>query len=411
MKDGQKQLVWWQDQLTANDGFTPAEQTQQLTIDSVIYLRAAITYGTSQTQFYYSTDNVTYQPLGGQTTLGYNLSVFVGARFGLFCYNTQTAQSEGYADFDWFSTETTFNETDFYPETFEGYSAEMLTAVSLQPATPEMEIMVGNSGTLLLTATYQDGHSEDVSTQARFSSNTEGVAVVQNGLVRGLKEGIAEITAAYTDPMGNELTATFSVRSTFFPFASQYINTSLFSTGTYTESTHTFKPGQWGQMGWVYDNGADMSGYRYLVVKLKQIQTCGAHLNIFTSGSIWGECYSTADFGTRKQIVVDLQNAKYTSDAQKGQPLDAKNIHIVCFWGNGGGTIVVDDMYLTNNSDYSREESTGIAGILDDQDASVDVYDLSGRRIRSQVNRQQATEGLPAGMYVVGNRKVIIKNL
>lgn len=409
VKDGQKQLVWWQDQLTANDGFTPAEKTQQLAIDSVIYLRAAITYGTSQTQFYYSTDNETYQPLGGQTTLGYNLSVFVGARFGLFCYNTQTGQSEGYADIDWFSTETSFNETDFYPETFEGYSAEMLTAVSLQPATSEMEIMVGNSGMLQLMATYQDGHTEDVSAQARFTSNTEGVATIQNGLVRGLKEGIAEITAAYTDPMGNELTATFSVRSTFFPFASQYINTSLFSSGIYTESTHTFQPGQWGQMGWVYDNGADMSGYRYLVIKLSKIQTCSAHLNIFTSSSIWGECYSTADFSTKKQIVVDLQNAKYTSDAQKGQPLDTKNIHIVCFWGNGSGTVAVNDMYLTNNSDYSREESTGIADILDDTDCPVDVYDLSGRKIRTQIGSQKATEGLPAGIYVVGNRKVTIK--
>jgi hypothetical protein len=59
---------------------------------------------------------------------------------------------------------------------------------------------------------------------------------------------------------------------------------------------------------------------------------------------------------------VDLETAKYTSDGnKKGQPLDTKNVRIVSFWGNGNQYIMVTDMYLTNNSDYSREEP-GIKG-------------------------------------------------
>ena len=57
-------------------------------LDSVVYLRASVDYSTSKTRFYYSLDNATYTQLGGETTLGFNLTVFVGARFGLFCYNT-----------------------------------------------------------------------------------------------------------------------------------------------------------------------------------------------------------------------------------------------------------------------------------------------------------------------------------
>jgi hypothetical protein len=40
--------------------------------------------------------------------MGFNLSVFVGARFGLFCYAT-SALGGGSADFDWFSTEEDFD--------------------------------------------------------------------------------------------------------------------------------------------------------------------------------------------------------------------------------------------------------------------------------------------------------------
>jgi hypothetical protein len=38
----------------------------------------------------------------------------------------------------------------------------------------------------------------------------------------------------------------------------------------------------------------------------------------------------------------------------------------------------------------------------------VNVYHLSGQLIRNQVNLKEATIGLPSGIYIVGNRKVIV---
>ena len=416
VKDGQRQLVWRQDTLRVSDSFKPSEKVIAADIDSVVYLRASVDYSTSKTRFYYSLDNATYTQLGGETTLGFNLTVFVGARFGLFCYNTDSAA--GYADFDWFSTEDSFDEATFYPEHFEGFNEDMLTAESIAVASEQMEIMVGNSTNLTLNATYRDGHTENVASQARYTTNAPEVVQLQNGLVRGLKEGTADITATYSDPMGNELQTSFSVRSTFFPFGKEYINTSLFSQGTYTESTRTFKPGQWGQMGWEYPNGADMSGYRYLVVKLKKTQTCDAHLNIFTANSIWSPCCESPAFGSKKQIVVDFQTAKYTSGDTKGQPLDTKNIRIVCFWGNGNGTIVVEDMYLTNNSDYSPETPSAVEAVeYDNAQRPTGIYDLQGRRVgtlrSSDVETLRSsgvsTSQLPKGIYIVNGRKVVIK--
>ncbi len=404
--DGKRQLVWRQDTLRHSTSTAPAQLVKAIDIDSVIYLRASISYSTSKTQFYYSLDNVTYTPFGQQTTLGFNLSVFVGARFGLFCY--AQGPEQGYADFDWFSTEGTFAEDMYYPATFEGFSADMLTAERLDVADSELEVMVGNAAPLQLTATFADGHTENIAAQARYTIDAPEVVELRNGQIRGITEGRAHVTVAWTDPMGHALEAAFDVRSTFFPFASEYINTSLFSQGTYDPSTRTFRPGQWGQMGWEYPGGADMSAYKYLVIKLKKAQNCDAHLNIFTANSIWSDCCESSAFGTRKQIVVNLSTAKYTSGDKKGKPLDTKNIHIVDFWGNGNGTIVVDDIYLTNNSDYTPPSSVD-ALIAGDASGLVDVCTLSGQLVRRQVTRSQALHGLPAGLYIVGGRKVVVK--
>jgi len=398
-QDGKLKLSWRQDTLTHLSDFTPAEKTVELADTDIVYLRAMYSYATGQTKFYYSLNNVRFTPLGETTTLRYNLSVFVGARFGLFCYST-TPGSEGYADFDWFSTESKFDEANYYPADFQGYSEDMLTVDRLAVDAAACEMLVGNSTPLTLTATYRDGHTDNVAAQARYTIQGDCVEI-SGGRIVGLSEGTAEVTATYTDPLGHELTETFEVRSTFFPFASKYVNTSFFAQGKYDEATRTFRPGQWGQMGWQYDNGADMSAYKYLVVKLKNTSS-SSHLNIFTSPSIWSANHSTADFGTRKQIVVNLQTAKYTSDDKKGQALDTKHVCIVSFWGTGGQDIQVEDVYLTNNDDYSP-----ITGIADNQmptvsDSPQPWYDLMGRRMPDGVK-------LPAGVYITNGKKIVVK--
>ena len=402
IKDGKQQLVWWQDTLRVDNSFTPTAQTQEIQTDSIIYLRASVTYGTSKTQFYYSLDNSIWEPLGDQTTLKYSLTVFVGARFGLFCYNTQNG-SNGYADFDWFSTETSFDESNYFPAEFEGFNKDMLTAEKIELAAQEIEIMVGNSKPLKLTATFADGHTEDVAAKANYIMDVDGIVTLQNGMLRGLEEGITDVTVVYTDPLGKEFRATFNVRSSFFPFAAEYINTSLFSEGTYTEKTRIFRFGQYGQMGWEYPNGADMSNYKYLVLKLKRSNN-GAHINVFTSGSIWGDCCASPDFGGKKQIVMDLRTATYTSGDRTGEPLDTKNVRIVSFWCNNA-TLVVDDMYLTNNNDYSREDPTGLNEIDNEELQMTNdgaVYDLSGRRVNMDLN-----SSLKKGIYIVNGKKLL----
>lgn len=104
------QLIWRQDKVrNAGRNFSPTEMRQLIRLkEAVIYLRAAIKYGENKTRFFYSLDGCNWNPFGEETQQTFNLTVFVGSRFGLFCYhNTESTESteRGYADFDWFSTE------------------------------------------------------------------------------------------------------------------------------------------------------------------------------------------------------------------------------------------------------------------------------------------------------------------
>ena len=108
------QLVWKQDKVrNAGKAFAPAEKTQTIKPKKgIIYLRASIKYGENKTRFYYSLNNKTWEPFGGETQQSFNLTVFVGSRFGIFCYATK--QKGGYADFDWFeaNSEAERNSTE-----------------------------------------------------------------------------------------------------------------------------------------------------------------------------------------------------------------------------------------------------------------------------------------------------------
>ena len=81
---------------------------------------------------------------------------------------------------------------------------------------------------------------------------------------------------------------------------------------------------------------------------------------------------------------------------------DLSKVYIIDFWSRGG-TIYVDDVYLTNNDDYSKQ-TTGITTVLRETGDGV-VYNLQGVKVgtRSEV------KSLPRGIYIIGGKKVVVK--
>ena len=117
---------------------------------------------------------------------------------------------------------------------------------------------------------------------------------------------------------------------------------------SYDEKTHTFVNGQYGQTGWTYSDGVDLSAYKYLVVKLKEPDNNGAKIFIYPQNNIWAYNNYEQAFNNRTQIVVPLHTMK---SQQNGNAIDPSKIYIVALWSLGGKPITIDDIYVTNNDD------------------------------------------------------------
>ncbi len=72
--------------------------------DGKIWLRMTGDYDHDQAQYAYSTDGVTFQPVGRMMPLSYQLITFQGSRHALFAFNIK-GKTGGYAEFDNFTVE------------------------------------------------------------------------------------------------------------------------------------------------------------------------------------------------------------------------------------------------------------------------------------------------------------------
>ena len=403
-KNGEYKIYWRQDALDGAAASTK-EQYASATVTDIVYLRASFNYNTSKTKFYYSLDNKTWSALGGETSMGFNLSVFVGARFGLFCYAT-SALGGGSADFDWFSTEDGFDEDALYQPFTRPLDETMFTATKLAPAVTSMDMKIGALYSPRITATFKDKHTENVSPQVDYESANPEIVEVVNGQLRALKQGSSVITASYTDILGNALETTFTANGTYFPFGQDDVKV-LKGSGSYAEKNHVFIPGKNGRVGWSYDTPIDISEYKYLVIKLLTVTTATPNYGVIicpkTTLSVW----HASELTKNKITVIDLQSALYTSTQKKGQPLDLTNIASISLTSDGTATtgkLFVSEMYLTNENPVGIDE----VEVTPNTD-KVNVYTLAGQLLQKGVSRSEAVKSLPAGIYVIGNKKVIIR--
>ena len=415
MVDGKLQLRWEQDKVKdPGSNFTAASKTLAVELpDSIIYLRAGMKYGENKTKFYYSLDNKTWKTLGTQTSQSFNLSVFVGSRFGLFCYATK--KKGGYADFDWFTTEADFDEADIYPEEFTAPVEDMykVTKIAVPTTAQTLETMIGSKAIPVVTATYADKHTGIVNNVTEFTTETPGIVEFRNGQMIGVGQGSTSVNMTYTDVLGNKVEGTFTAKASYFPFNYQFVRNNIAGSGTYVKNTTSsaFKfTSTDSQMGWVYDSNIDFSEYKYLVVRLSQKQAAQAQLNLYTTDKVTGPCCSTLLNVDESLTVIDLQNAVYTSKSNNGKSFDASRVRMVTLSGGVTNKVVaVKEIFLTNDSQYAPTGIVELSTIHHPQSATVSVYTLSGQLVRSGVDRSRATIGLPAGVYVVGGKKILVR--
>lgn len=258
------------------------------------------------------------------------------------------------------------------------------TITSLQPV-GDLDMMAGQARLAGLKATFQDGHSEDVSSLATYKVSDPENVKVANGQILAKGQGKAQVTAKVKDAFGNSYATSFNVRSSSFPLSKNYVKVIWEQNGSsYDETTHTFVNGQYGQTGWTYSDGVDLSAYKYLVVKLKEPDNNGAKIFIYPQSNIWANNNYEQAFNNRTQIVVPLHTMK---SQQNGSDIDPSKIYIVALWSLGGKPINIDDIYVTNNDDYSP--MTGISAPSVGSRASNSlIFGLNGARIQHPAKHQ-----------------------
>jgi len=69
-----------------------------------------------------------------------------------------------------------------------------------------------------------------------------------------------------------------------------------------------------------------------------------------------------------------------------------------------------ENISLIDELTIGVSNTTGVKDInVTDDNGPVDVYNMHGQLLRQNVERSQATNGLPAGFYIVGGKKVLVK--
>jgi len=268
-------------------------------------------------------------------------------------------------------------------------------------------MLPGSIKKIPLTAVFEDGHTQDISFRATYEiSNPEAVRMT-NGFIETIKDGTATITASYKGTLGQQKQVTLHITSTSFPLTKELFNPSIYSTGTFNETTKALRTGQWGFEGWAYSNGVNLSAYKYLVVKLASSTSSGTSLRLFDENSYWAGA-ATYDFGSKKQLNVNLATMYRSGTTTK---VDPSHLYIIGMWSTGGSDIVFSDVYVTNNTDYSKP--TALEDVIDahaTENEIVDVYNIMGMKIQSQIKRSEMRKDLPTGLYIVGRKKVMVVN-
>ena len=368
-------------------------------VDNKIYLRAIADFETNKATFNYSVDNSSFLPIGEAMTMAFDLSVFAGNRFMIFNYATQ--QEGGYVDVDWFSTEQNFSEDTYFDPNYTSYSEDYLTMTNLEISQDTYSLLPGTGKSFTLTATYKDGHQQDVTAEAKYEIANPAVLSISNGRLVPQGLGSSDVTATYTDNVGNSLIQTFKVVIDHFPLTQDGVNPNIYESGSWDASTHTLITGQWGFGGWQYSSAVDFSSYKYIVIEFATAPSCGASFRLFDENNYWSSPAMVA-CDDQSKVVIELSTLKKDGS---NTPLDPSHIYIAGFWSNGGQPIKIKNIFVSQDGNTSGIDEVETA----DGNELVDVYSLQGVLLYQGVTRAEAESLLKPGIYIIGDQKVAIQ--
>ncbi|MDE5924134.1 MAG: hypothetical protein K2G75_02315, partial [Muribaculaceae bacterium] len=122
-----------------------------------------------------------------------------------------------------------------------------------------------------------------------------------------------------------------------------------------------------------------------------------------TIAPVWKD--ASGDTPNKKLDVVKGEWNSYDLEISEfGYPENGNTVIQLALTESTLPSFLIDNIYFWSNSTL-----TAVDFNFDDAAAAVDVYSLQGVCLRRGVDRSEATAGLPAGIYIVGGRKVIVR--
>lgn len=220
-----------------------------------------------------------------------------------------------------------------------------------------LTLSTGNNFYLVVKGKYDSGKTK-VLTGVKYSSSTpDVVSISETGKINALKDGTATITVTY-----EEWNLELEIDVTMFPLTSSVFNPSIWETGSFDEKNKTLITGQYGFGGWEYNNGIDLSQFKYLVAELdnedNSLDGKTVNFRLFDQGYWNGAADYKYNFSANSKAVADVQNMYKDNNGVKTR-LDPSSIKIVGFWSPGGFPIKIKSVYTTNEWPFA--DVTGLA--------------------------------------------------
>lgn len=116
------------------------------------------------------------------------------------------------------------------------------------------------------------------------------------------------------------------------------------------------------------------------------------------------------DAGDTPNKTIDIQADRWNSFdielTEFGYPTYGNNVIQIALTNSTLSSAAIANVYF-----WTEDTVTGsiIGNIGNADNAPVDVYSIQGVLLRSNVSSDEATTGLPAGLYIIGNRKILVR--
>lgn len=274
-----------------------------------------------------------------------------------------------------------------------------ISAKEIVPSKAEFNVLYGSQNSFSIMATDQNGEQHNVTGCCKYIIDNPELIGIEGRFIQGnLPEGTTNVTAVFTDKDGNEFKTEFSVNVGLLMLKSGCLNPSISQTGTFTEKTSALKTGTNGFGGWQYRNGADISGYNYLVVRLKMISSCKPELRIYDQMDVDSKTYFAASMVGKKELVVDLNQIK------EDKTVDLTKVKMIGFKTSGSSSMYISEMF------FSYDGVTPAAGIkyvsADPTIPSRYIHDIMGRVVAKDASELNS---LPTGIYIMNGKKIFVK--